>query len=562
MRRRRLIQTTVGFAAGMTLAGGLKACSNESASTPSTAPADSTTAAGEVSDATLTVVQGGGFPNSLDLHRVGTNRPAYGVSWAMYDRLMTFGKKTLDDGSVSYDYTVLEPELAESWEMAEDGMSVTFKLRADATFHDGTPVTANDVKWSFDRAVSIGGFPSFQMKAGALENPEQFEVVDDTTFVVKFLRPDKLTMIDMAVPIPVIINAKLVEPHLTDEDPWGAEWLNNNDAGGGAYTIKEFKPNERIVLERFADWKSGPLPQVAEVIVLNVPEAGNRRALLEKGDIDVNFELSEKDQQELAASGDFTVVSTPIENCLYSVDMHANPQLNGEDNPFADVKVRQAVSYAIPYDAIMDTALYGQAVPMYGGKSAKPDSIAWPQPSPYSTDMDQAKALMAESGYPDGFETTLAFNMGTKEWAEPAVVLIQESLAELGITVNIEKVPGANFRSVLVEKSRPMIINNFGGWLNYPDYFFFYAYHGQDATFNGSSYKNPEMDKQIEAALASEPGKADYDENVKGFIEMAWQEMPRAPLVQPQLGIAMQPGVEGYQYWFHRQLDFRQLQKV
>ena len=561
MRRRRLIQTTVGFAAGMTLASGLKACSNDSASTPSDAPEEAA-AGSEVSDATLTVVQGGGFPNSLDLHRVGTNRPAYGVSWAMYDRLMTFGKKTLDDGSVSYDYTVLEPELAESWEMAEDGMSVTFKLRADATFHDGTPVTANDVKWSFDRAVSIGGFPSFQMKAGALENPEQFEVVDDTTFVVKFLRPDKLTMIDMAVPIPVIINAKLVAPHLTDEDPWGAEWLNNNDAGGGAYTIKEFKPNERIVLERFADWKSGPLPQVAEVIVLNVPEAGNRRALLEKGDIDINFELSEKDQQELAASGDFTVVSTPIENCLYSVDMHTNPQLNGEDNPFADVKVRQAVSYAIPYDAIMDTALYGQAVPMYGGKSAKPDSIAWPQPSPYSTDMDQAKALMAESGYPDGFETTLAFNMGTKEWAEPAVVLIQESLAELGITVNIEKVPGANFRSVLVEKSRPMIINNFGGWLNYPDYFFFYAYHGQDATFNGSSYKNPEMDKQIEAALASEPGKADYDANVKGFIEMAWQEMPRAPLVQPQLGIAMQPGVEGYQYWFHRQLDFRQLQKV
>jgi peptide/nickel transport system substrate-binding protein len=72
---------------------------------------------------------------------------------------MTFGKKTLDDGSISYDYTVLEPELAESWEIAEDGMSVTFTCGQDATFHDGTPVTANDVKWSFDRAVSIGGFP-------------------------------------------------------------------------------------------------------------------------------------------------------------------------------------------------------------------------------------------------------------------------------------------------------------------------------------------------------------------------------------------------------------------
>ena len=557
MKRRRLLQTTAGFAAGFTLANGLKGCSN-----PSTAPSGGEAGAPAATDAKLTVVQGGGFPNSLDLHRVGTNRPAYGISWAIYDRLMTFGTKTLPDGSISYDYTVLEPELAESWEIAADGMSVTFNLRQDAVFHDGTPVTAKDVKWSYDRAVSIGGFPTFQMKAGALESPDQFEVVDDYTFKVNFLTAgNKLTMIDMAVPIPVVINSALVEPHLTEEDPWGAEWLNSNPAGSGAYTVKEYKPNERIVLERFEDWKSGPLPQIKEVIVLNVPEPGNRRALLEKGDIDVNFDLSEKDQKELAEAGNLTVVSTPIENCLYSVDMHTNADLKGEENPFADVKVRQAVAYATPYEAIMDTALYGQAVPMYGAEGGV-ESIEWPQAAPYKTDMAMAKKLLAESSYPDGFETTLAFDMGTKEWAEPAVVLIQESLAELGITVNIEKVPNANFRSVLVEKSRPMIINNFGGWLNYPDYFFFYAYHGQDATFNGSSYKNPEMDKKIEAALASKPGDAVYEENVKAFIDMAWQEVPRVPLVQPKLSIAMQPSVSGYQYWFHRQLDFRQLQKA
>lgn len=559
MRRRRLIKTSLGLTAGLTLANGLKACSSK----PSTSDSAASSASGaKVSDAKLTVVQGGGFPNSLDLHRVGTNRPAYGISWAIYDRLMTFGTKEMPDGTISYDYTVLEPELAESWEMAEDGMSVTFNLRQDATFHDGAPVTANDVKWSYDRAVSIGGFPTFQMKAGVLENPDQFEVVDDHTFRVKFLRPDKLTMIDMAVPIPVVINTELVKPHLTAEDPWGAEWLNNNDAGSGAYTVGEFKPNERITLVRFDDWKSGPLPQIQEVIVLNVPESGNRRALLEKGDIDINYDLSEKDQKELAAMNKFAMVSTPVENCLYSVDMHTNPQLKGEENPFADVNVRQAVAYAIPYQAIMDTALYGQAVPLYGTGKLAPDSVEWPQPTPYKTDLAMAKKLMAESGYPSGFETTLAFDMGTKEWGEPTVVLIQESLAELGIKVNIEKVPNANFRSVLVEKSRPMIVNNFGGWLNYPDYFFFYAYHGQDATFNGSSYKNPEMDKLIEGALASKPGKPEYEKSVKDFIGMAWQDVPRVPLVQPKLSVAMQPSISGYQYWFHRQLDFRQLQKA
>ncbi|KKI99194.1 ABC transporter substrate-binding protein [Prochlorothrix hollandica] len=561
MKRRQLIKNSLGLMTGLTLAQTLKACGGSSPD--SSPPADSqagSSGGSSTAPSTLTMVHGGGFPNSLDLHRVGTNRPAYGVSWVLYDRLMTFGKKQLPDGSVSYDYTILEPELAESWEIAADGLSATFKLR-DAVFHDGKPVTAADVKWSFDRAVSIGGFPTFQMKAGALESPDQFEVVDEKTFKVKFLRPDKLTLIDLAVPIPIVINSELVKPHLTDDDPWGTEWLNNNDAGGGAYQLGEFKPNERLTLTRFEDWKSGPLPQIATVTLLNVPEAGNRRALLERGDIDINFTLSEKDEKELSESDQFNIVSTPIENCLYSMDIHSNPTLNGEENPLGNVKVRQAIAYALPYEAILATAFYGQAIPLSGG-STTPQSLDWPQPSPYKTDLDMAKKLLAESPYPDGFTTTIAFNMGTKEWAEPTVILIQEALAKIGIMAEIEKVPDANFRSVLVEKSRPMIMNDFGGWLNYPDYFFFYAYHGQDATFNGGSYKNPTMDGYIEAALASKPGDPVYEESVKSFIELAWQEVPRVPLVQPTLAVAMQPNIQGYQYWFHRQLDFRQLAKT
>jgi peptide/nickel transport system substrate-binding protein len=85
-------------------------------------------------------------PNSLDIHGVGANRPSYAMAWNCYDRLLTFGKKTLPDGTVSYDKDVLAPELAEKWEVAADGMSVTFQLRQDAKFHDGRPVTAYDVK--------------------------------------------------------------------------------------------------------------------------------------------------------------------------------------------------------------------------------------------------------------------------------------------------------------------------------------------------------------------------------------------------------------------------------
>src|SRR5258707_3093018 len=129
---------------------------------------------------TLLVVQELG-PNSLDMQGVGSNQTVNGLAWHCYDRLLSYAAKTLPDGTLSYDREKLAPELAESWEVAADGMSCTFRLRKDAVFHDGTPVTAKDVKWSFDRAVKVGGFPTFQMSAGSLEKPEHFVLVNDHT---------------------------------------------------------------------------------------------------------------------------------------------------------------------------------------------------------------------------------------------------------------------------------------------------------------------------------------------------------------------------------------------
>ncbi|MEM8603748.1 MAG: ABC transporter substrate-binding protein, partial [Cyanobacteria bacterium P01_H01_bin.121] len=122
MRRRDLLRHGVGFTAGVSLASLLKACggSNQSSTTTTEGATSSATSSGTASgeEAVLTVVRGGGFPNGLDLHKVGTNRPSYGTSWNIYDRLVTFGTKTMPDGSMSYDYTVIEPELAESWDVA------------------------------------------------------------------------------------------------------------------------------------------------------------------------------------------------------------------------------------------------------------------------------------------------------------------------------------------------------------------------------------------------------------------------------------------------------------
>src|SRR5215211_8464216 len=135
----------------------------------------------------------GASVNTLDPNIPGSTREAFAVSLSTYDRLVSFGRKQLN-GKWVFDLGKITGELAESYEISPDGLKMTFRLRKDAKFQDGTPVTAKDVKWSLDRAVTVGGFPTFQMNAGSLSKPEQFVVVDDHTVRVDFLRKARLTI--------------------------------------------------------------------------------------------------------------------------------------------------------------------------------------------------------------------------------------------------------------------------------------------------------------------------------------------------------------------------------
>ncbi|MCA8930675.1 MAG: ABC transporter substrate-binding protein, partial [Alphaproteobacteria bacterium] len=189
-----------------------------------------------------------------------------------------------------------------------------------------------------------------------------------------------------------------------------------------------------------------------------------------KGDIDMTYDLPPKDFAELAGDGGQVKVAThPIENSIWYLGMNVTKP------PFDNPKVRQAVAWALPYDKMFDNALYGRAAKMYGAKGPVSKPI-WPQPTPYSTDLAKAKALMAEAGYPNGLETTLSFDLGGATIGEPMAVLVQEALAAIGIKAQINKIPGATWRAALLKKDLPMVINRFGGWLDFPEYFFFWCY--------------------------------------------------------------------------------------
>jgi peptide/nickel transport system substrate-binding protein len=503
-------------------------------------------------DSLLIVAEGG--PNALDIHVPGANRPVFGLAWNTYDRLITFGATKTPTGEPIFDYHTLKPELASEWQEASDGMSVTFKLRKDATFHDGKPVTAKDVKWSFDRALSVGGFPTNQMNAGSMEKKEQFVAVDDHTFRVDFLRKDKLTMPDLAVLCGVVVNSELVKANAKPEDPWGVQWTRTNAAGGGAFKIESFKPGQETIYVRNDSWKCGPLPKLRRVIFREVPSAANRRALLERGDADLSFDLPPRDLSEIVQAGKLKVVGVPMSNTVLFIGMSSKVP------PFDNVKVRQAVAHAIPYEKIKNAAVYGRARMLNGG-AAEVTSTKWPEPLNYDTNLAKAKALLAEAGFPNGFETQFSFEASAATLSEPIAVLLQESLAQIGVKVTINKVPAGQLRGHLVKKELPLFTDTFGAWFDDPDYYFFLFYHGSNGPWNSTAYVNPEMTRLIDQARV-ERDSAKYKELIMQMIRLARTDVPAMPLFQPYLDVAMQKNVEGYLYMFHRQMEFRTLYKT
>ena len=491
-------------------------------------------------------------PNALDTEVVGANRAVYEVVWNCYDRLIGFGTRTDANGNVLFDDRNLRPELAESW--VQTDKSVTFTLRRDATFHDGTPVTAHDVKWSFDRALGVGGYPKFIFNSVSLTRPEQFVAVDDHTFRLDFDKPDNFTMPYLASPVGFVLNAALVRSHATEKDPWGLEWTRANTAGSGAYTVQSFKPGQELICQRNPNWRSGKPPAIQRIILRTVPDAGSRRALLERGDADISFDMPPKDAADLASVHGVTVISTPMDNNVTFLAMNVNTP------PFDNPKVRHAISYAVPYEAIVRLALFGRARALDGGPPQVTTPV-WPQPGPYTTDPARAKALLAEAGYPDGFETTLSYDLSNAAINEPLCVLLQDSLAAIGVRASLNKVPGANWRTQLASRKMPFLVHTFGGWLAAPYMYFGFVYYENAGLHDAAAYETPRMRQLIDISHYSADSAAVHAAETQ-YIQLAFDDLPMIPLFQPTFNVGTRQNIGGIAYWFFRQLDYRLLTKA
>ncbi len=438
------------------------------------------------------------------------------------------------------DTTEIVPDLAESWEIAEDGLSYTFHLRPGVTFHDGTPLNAEAVKKSLDRFVEIGQTTAYLFN-GVLD-----EIVadDEMTVTFKLLKPFTPFMTLLASHAgPLIISPAVLDAQAGSD--LAQSYLFDHEAGTGPYKLESWDPGQQtLTLVKNEDyWRGWEGQHVDRVVFRYVVETSTRKLMLEQGEVDIALSLNPDEIQSLEGVPGIRVDVAPTMR-IFDVNM------NNQDGPLSDVKVRQAISYAMDYDGIREFVFNGKLERLCGPLPSNDPNAMPCEEFPYSLDMDKAKALLAEAGYPDGgFELEVIVMEGDFAFRRTAEIL-QAQLAELGITVNLTELawPAMWERISALETTADLVPLR-----NYPDYADSFAMLGSMFSssawgangYNIAYYSNPEFDRLAEEVnLTTDP--AARAEMFQQMVKLVVDEAAVLYVGTYVNQVAMRDNVKGY----------------
>ena len=325
-----------------------------------------------------------------------------------------------------------EPRMAESWSV--QGNTVTFNLRHGVMSHAGNELTSADVVYTYKRAYAMAGVGAFLNQVAGMQSINDLVATDKYTVTFTLHQPPTIFL--MAVPIThrIIYDSTEMLAHATSSDPWSANFIAAGDAGFGAYKLQSYVAGQKVIIEAFANHFNGP-PPVKKITLTAVPNDDDRTALLIRGDVDMAYELTPKEYRSLAANKGVNVWSFPsVTVALYMID----PLFS----PFDSLKVRQAVAYAAPYDAVVDT-IYDHYARRAGGPI--PSWFPGYQSSftRYSTDLGKAKRLLEAAGHKSGFSADIVYN-NDDPVQEPMSELLASNMSQIGVNLNLQALtPGA-----------------------------------------------------------------------------------------------------------------------
>jgi peptide/nickel transport system substrate-binding protein len=460
---------------------------------------------------------------------------AYDATANLYEPLIT-QKLVANDKGELIGQNEFVPDVAESWDVSADGTVFTFHLRPDAKFADGTPITANDYKYTFDRAMTGPGYIGVLTPFMALSSPDNVQALDSLTLQITTDRPAALTETIIGFQVFGAISQATAEAHATADDPWAENYFRTNSNSSGPYSITEWNAGVQYTFTPNPNFWRGPdFFQNSGAIFRVVPEAATREQLLRAGDVDVALGIPFADLADLGTDPNITIHAVPTTR-IYHLGMNNNVA------PFDDARVRQAVSMAIPYDAIIQNVIYG-----YGVQPKSPVSVGMEGYTDQfwnygSGDLDAAKALLADAGYPDGFKVELTVPQEVQTSVDTAT-WIQSGLADIGIDVTINAVPTAQFAQLEGSHELPFFIEQWYSWGNDPFYqLTFNLKCGQYTNF--VNYCNPEVDQLIEQGTYSRDPQ-ERAQLISRLQEIIVGEAPWAFLYQPDWIVATRSNVTG-----------------
>lgn len=428
------------------------------------------------------------------------------------------------------------PGVATEVTVDEENAIITIKIPEGLKFADGSPMTAESFKFMYDVAAQAPtSYMPVLMPYIGLASHENVVVVDDTTleFHLEHLTP--LTLAVMAfTPLGALDEASFQQA-VNGGDEWAVEWLRRNANPSGPYMITEWEQGVEYVFEPNPNyWQGEDYYQNSKVILRVVPSAEDRELLLRQGDVDLAMGLPPRDMADLEADPCCEVLPVNTGR-IYYVGM------NNKIPPFDNKAVRQALSYAMPYDTIIEEVLYG-----YGTNPGSPIPVGMPTHTDefaYETDLDMARQKLAEAGYADGLDVELTVQMMVSENVE-AATWIQANLAEIGVNVTINKLPTAEFMDLLNQHQLGFFIHEWDSWGNDPTYELSFNYLCGQFT-NYTDYCNERVDELITTAAWSLDPQVRED-GMREAQQLIMEDAPRIQLYQPDWLVVVSEDFYGY----------------
>lgn len=417
---------------------------------------------------------------------------------------------TLIDCSTKGDIT---PRLAEKWDISQDGLAYTFYLKKGVKFQNGEELKAADVKYSIERAVTAPVSQSY------VASVKDVEVVDDYTAKINLKTPEPYFLQNLSTGNLSIVNEKAVTA--------GGKDYGRNPVGTGAYKLSSWSSGDKIVLERFDGCWRGKV--ALKTVTLRIfADALSKTIALQNGEVDVITSAATSDIATLKSDPNlvFEDTASPITRYL---------GMNVTQKPFDNKLVRQAVSYAIDKNAIIQ-GIDGQGVE---AKSMILPEVEGSTDISYPCDIQKAKELLAQAGYPNGFDTELNV---LPQFANIAP-LIQDQLSKIGINANINQVDAnAFFQNLAANK---IFFMTCAAIVPNPDILYYSTFHSSSIGVTNSTYTNS---KDIDNLLDAAKHEMDQAKRVNLYVQfqtMLKDEAPIVPLFNKISTMAYKKGIKG-----------------